>query len=533
MNLRHSLLDEPLIRTRLRSGDHPVAYSLPGLFVALAQDRVCDFPALRPHQRHPWHAFLVQLAAIALHRKGVSEPLTSENQWRELLLALTPSHPDGAAWHLIAPIDGPAFLQAPVPEQTLAGWKDDMPTPDSLDILITSKNHDLKQQRMRRSEIDDWVFALLSVQTTAPYGGSGNQRVARMNGGYSSRPGIGIDPSGTPGGRWRRDVGIALANRRQIGERFGYRSADGVALLWLPAWDGKSSYSMSELDPLFIEIGRHIRLLEMSEGIRALHTPTKQPRIAKAESDARKGNTGDIWTPVEISEAKALTVKQSGFPYRLMSELLFGNSYLKPAAQTPSTTDDREGLTVVARAVAGGNCTTAGYHERAIPVSPRVRRMLIRQETDLLARVASERVDAVARIHSLLRRALEVLLDNGKQRGAHENIPDGVREKAARYAKPFEHAQDLRFFDALNEEIESSDREQTRLVWYLSMAEHARAILSAAFDSGPRSGEQRYRARTAALNRFEAGLRSDKVLPALAEHYRRKQREQEIADDTA
>ena len=159
MSLRHSLLDEPLIRARLRSSDDPVAYSLPRLFVALAEDRVCDFPALRPHQRHPWHAFLVQLAAITLHHRGVSEPLAGEGQWRELLLALTPNHPDGAAWHLIAPIEGPAFLQAPVPEKTLAGWKDDMPTPDSLDILITSKNHDLKQQRMRRSSIDDWVYA--------------------------------------------------------------------------------------------------------------------------------------------------------------------------------------------------------------------------------------------------------------------------------------------------------------------------------------------------------------------------------------
>jgi len=354
-----------------------------------------------------------------------------------------------------------------------------------------------------------------------------------MNGGYSSRPGIGIDPSGTPGGRWRRDVGIALANRRQMYERFGYRSEDGAALLWLAPWDGRSSYSMSELDPFFIEISRRIRLIEVDEGIRAVHTPTKQPRIAKAELDARKGNTGDIWTPVELSEAKALTVKQSGFPYRLMSELLFGSSYQKPPAQAASPTDDRQGMTVVARAIAGGNCTTAGYHERRIPISPRVRGMLVRQETDLLARIASERVDAVARIHSLLRRALEVLLDNGKERGRQENIPDGVREQAGRYAKPFEHAEDLRFFDALNEEIDSGDREQTRLAWYLSMAERARAILTAAFDAGPRSGEQRYRARTAALNRFEAGLRSDKVLPTLADHYRRKQREQEIADDTA
>ena len=71
MTLQYSLLDEPLIRARLVGSGQPVQYSLPGLFVALARDEVRDFPALRPHQRHPWHAFLVQLAAMTLHHAGL------------------------------------------------------------------------------------------------------------------------------------------------------------------------------------------------------------------------------------------------------------------------------------------------------------------------------------------------------------------------------------------------------------------------------------------------------------------------------
>jgi CRISPR system Cascade subunit CasA len=55
---------------------------------------------------------------------------------------------------------------------------------------------------------------------------------------------------------------------------------------------------------------------------------------------------------------------------------------------------------------------------------------------------------------------------------------------------------------------------------YLDMAKRAEAILIDAFESGPRSGEQRYRARAAALSRLRGGLRSEKTLPTLAQHYK-------------
>ena len=65
--LRWNLLDEALIRWRCVAQGDLHHSSLPALLAALAADTVRDFPALRPHQRHPWHAFLSQLAAIALH----------------------------------------------------------------------------------------------------------------------------------------------------------------------------------------------------------------------------------------------------------------------------------------------------------------------------------------------------------------------------------------------------------------------------------------------------------------------------------
>ena len=66
--------------------------------------------------------------------------------------------------------------------------------------------------------------------------------------------------------------------------------------------------------------------------------------------------------------------------------------------------------------------------------------------------------------------------------------------------------------------------------WLLSMVERAESTLRAAFDSGPRSGEQRYRARAASLARFHGTLRGAKSpLPELRDHYREQKLQKEDA----
>lgn len=531
MTLHYSLLDEPLIGVRLAADGHRTRLSLPALFVALSEDRVRDFPALRPHQRHPWHAFLVQLAAMAVHRAGRDEPFDDEQRWREALLDLTPEHSDGAAWCLVAPIDRPAFLQAPVPEGSLdRRWSDDTPTPDSLDILVTSKNHDLKQERQTRAEPDDWIFALVSLQTAAPYPGKFNYGVVRMNGGSSSRPGLGVEPRGGPGRRWRRDLRIALDQRpRIIALEYGYRNEGGVGLLWLDPWDGssKSAYGFTVLDPFFIEISRRLRLVKKDGYLFARRTGSKAPRIAKPEADARGGNTGDLWTPIKHKSGKALSVGASGFGYKRMVDLVFGIEHNWPPAQDLTETDDKEGLTVLARSIAGGNSKTEGYHERRVPISRRVRKRLIAHDTDPLADLAKARVADIAQIRKVLWSALTTLFDNGSTSGSSS---EAAQKKASRFTTPFEQGEDARFFDGplgLNAEIDAEDPDEVHLAWYRSMAERAEAILLDAFEAGPRSAEQRYRARAAALSRLHGGLRSGKVLPALAQDYRNRQTRQE------
>lgn len=104
-----------------------------------------------------------------------------------LLLAL--SGGEAGPWALSGPDDKPAFMQPPAPKGL--NWTP-VATPDALDLLITSRNHDLKQQIARHAEPQDWVFALVSLQTSEGYGGAGNNGIARMNGGSSSRPLLGI-----------------------------------------------------------------------------------------------------------------------------------------------------------------------------------------------------------------------------------------------------------------------------------------------------------------------------------------------------
>lgn len=538
MTLQYSLLDEPLIRARLVGGGQPVKYSLPGLFVALACDEVRDFPALRPHQRHPWHAFLVQLTAMALHHAGQGQPFETEQAWKDALLALTPEYPDGAAWCLIAPHDKPAFMQAPVPGGKVNDWKlvkdkTTIATPDELDMLVTSKNHDLKAARMRQAQLDDWVMALISLQTQEGFLGAGNYGISRMNGGFASRPALGVVPKGHWGRRWQRDVAVLLNHRDEIVEHIGLRDENGIGLLWLTGWSGENSLAFSSLDPFYIEICRRIRLVMLDDGqsIGAIATGSKAARV---EAKARKGITGDPWMPIDPSIdnenlfGKALTINPEGFNYKLAAELLFGSKFRRTIAQVPEAADGTEGIVVLAQGVTRGQGKTEGYHERRIPVSPKARMLLMQKQSDLSATVAGERVDAIGKMRSVLWTAVATLFDQG---AVKDKFSDSAKNKASDFIKSFEQAEDARFFDELNAEIESDVPDDARLQWLLSMADRAEAVLKNAFIAGPQSGEQRYRARSAALSRFHGGLRSDKTLPTLAHYYRQLTANKEIAHE--
>jgi CRISPR system Cascade subunit CasA len=520
-SLRWNLLDEALIRWRCVARGDLHRSSLPELLAAMVADQVRDFPALRPHQRHPWHAFLAQLGAIALHRAGQDELWVDASDWRAALLTLTPDDADGAAWCLVAPPERPALLQPPVPGERVRDWKNVVHAADALDMLVTSKNHDLKSARARQAEPDDWLLALLSLQTQEGFLGAGNYGISRMNGGFASRPGVGVAPLGHWGARWISDVQTLQAQRDAIAEQQGYAADGGHALLWLVPWAGTESLGMASLDPLYIEVCRRVRLA--ADGVRLLARVTGS-KVARVASKERNGITGDPWTPVDAAEGKALTVSGAGFEYKLMADLLTGGRFTQGAAWRLDGWPRDTRLQLVAQAAVRGQGKTEGYHERRVPISPKLRSRLSGPQRVAVAAMAKQRIAAIAAVRKLLWSALLLLFANGDG----DNRNDTLSDKAGRFARPFEQGEDTRFFDdlALEVEAEDTDAPGVHVQWLLGLVARAEGVLTQAFEAGPRSAMQRYKARAAALGRFHGALRGAKpVLPELAQHYAQQRRD--------
>ena len=113
--------------------------------------------------------------------------------------------------------------------------------------------------------------------------------------------------------------------------------------------------------------------------------------------------------------------------------------------------------------------------------------------------------------------ALTVLFGNcaRDESGKDKDASDAVKDRASLFAQPFEAQCDAQFFPELIEEIEAEDREMVRHEWLLTLADRAESILQSAFTAGPRSGQLRYRAQSAALGRLRSMMHGNK-LPALA-----------------
>jgi CRISPR system Cascade subunit CasA len=507
MTLHFRLLDDRLIRYR-DVGNNTHEATLPELLAALTRDTVRDFPALRPHQRHPWHAFLVQLAAVTLHNARGNQPFKKAEEWRTALLALTPDDPDGAAFALVAPDDRPALLQAPCKSGESRSWKKHLTTPDELDMLVTSKNHDIKAARMMHARPEDWLFALVSLQTQEGFLGAGNYGISRMNGGFASRPAFGVVPAGLWGRRWKRDTALMLANREKIVDKEGLCDEHGFALLWLRAWDGAGSVSFAELDPFYIEICRRVRLVTHDGALSALSTSTKAARVAAKE---RAGVTGDAWTPVALPETKALSITARGFDYKLMSKLAFSSEYARTIAQSLLENEDHDGAVLLAQGVTRGQGKTEGYHERRIPLSREMRKSLIAKQTEGLAEIAKQRIGHIGDVRKVLWSALCALFGNGESVAT-----DDIKKKASDFARPFEANEDRRFFEDLIVEIEceaDGEKNKARDQWLCGLVDRAQAVLSRAFIAGPRASVRRYRAQSAAQSRFDIGLCYGKQAP--------------------
>jgi CRISPR system Cascade subunit CasA len=504
----HPLLDEPqfsiLAAGRIAGAD------LAEVLARLGAGEDVDFPALRPHQFHPWHAFLVQLGALVAARTDDRNLARPADAWRQALLDLAG---DGGAdaWTLIVPDTArPAFMQVPVPAGQWPRYKPAADTPDDLDMLVTAKNHDVKEHLMSAGRPEHWVYALVTLQTFQGYSGRGNYGVARMNSGFGNRPGLAAAPGLGWAERFARDVKVWLESRDELLGP-GYEYADrGQPLLWTLDWSGEAPrLPMSDCDPFFVEVCRRVRLVEEDGGFAAHAAPSDS---AFLDAKERLGDTGDVWTPVKVSAdgAAALTVSPSGLTYRKLQEVLFGGDWQRQPALRVRR-DDGPRPVVVAQVMVRGQGKTEGYHERRIPVPEKaggwLRSAGDRARLGDFAKARVERVGDVQR--RILKPALCALLQ-----GAPEDL--NLRDdRPLRWLDRLDREVDALFFDHLWRDfgLSSDDPETADRNWEQSLYDLARAQLDDAVRSAAVPEARDYRAVATAEMVFEGAAR--KILKKL------------------
>ena len=410
-----NILTEAVIRLQTSPGSQQT-FSMPEVYAALMVDEVEAFPALRPHQRHAWHAFLVQLGAMAMYRANVDRPPEDAEKWSRLIRALTPDYPGDEPWQLVVDdITRPAFMQPPASSKELEkDYKSVVETPDDLDIILMSKNHDLKSEVATRASLNDWIFALITLQTMEGFSGAGNYGISRMNGGLGSRAAFTLAPSARPGAHVRRDIQALLEHRPAMLAEFPM--TDGAAgLLWTMPWDGTAAESLTadRLEPYYIEVCRRIRLRRREDG--TLYGIRASSKSARIEGKELKGRTGDPWVPVNRKRDNLpLTLAAGGFTYKRVTEYLSSEWGAPPLLRPRESEQDSSHTTLVARAMVRGQGKTEGYHERIIPLRPRTVQLFgMAGGTQAFGDIARERVEQVSIIQRILSHAIQVFAARG------------------------------------------------------------------------------------------------------------------------
>jgi CRISPR system Cascade subunit CasA len=494
--MQHSVLDDPLFRVR-EPDDTVQTRTLPQILHTLTHDDILSFEALQSHQQQAWHSFLVQLAAMAVARETGAEPSDAAG-WRDALVGL--ANGDEAAWHLVTQdVLRPAFLQSPVPEGSLddAGYKSDVPTPDQLDVLITSKSHDVKARRITHPRPEHWIYALVTLQTMEGFLGRGNYGITRMNGGFGNRPMVTLATGLSWGQRFRRDLDVLTSERDALGDRY---TLDGHALTWTEPWDGAktSGLPLDACDPYFIEICRRIRFTCEDDSVVCWRANTKGQRVDAP--DSLNGDTGDPWTPIEKSGSKALTLGGAGFTYDRLQEIFLSGEYARPPALQFRDADDGR-VYLVARTLVRGQGKTEGLHHRIVPVPARATASLLQKsQREVLAQRAKDRVAATANVRrSVLYPAIGTLLGGGRTDAIDA---DDVRP----WLDAFDRAVDARFFEALWASVEMSDTEALAQ-WQSLLWDEAQTQFKDAEDQAPKSSTRYWRALSSARSVFHGAAR--------------------------
>ena len=454
----HNLLVEPLIRYRQSHAEMHEA-SLPEIFEALIADTVETFPALRPHQHHAWHAFLVQLAAAAITAEPSAKRPADEAEWAEALRRLTPDSPDDEAWHLSnTDLTRPAFMQPPAnAADRIEDYRDTIDTPDELDLLVTTRNHSIKRKIARNGRPEDWLFALISIQTMEGYAGRDNYGISRMTSGYGNRPSLSLSPSAKPGRQFTRDLDALLELRTARAQQLFPKRP---VLLWTLPWHGTPDerLALEDLDPHYIEVCRRVRLEAKDGTITARRATSKSRRIHDVQ-----GQTGDPWTPTSPTTKKdgapPSYLGPAGFSAKRLMDALTGTEWEKPPFITAA---DGADAVLIARGMVRGEGGTAGYQEKKIPLGAATLRALATGDGEaMLTETAAARLEDLRIFRRAVYNATVVLAANGG------DPTESERGIANAWAQRYAQAAEGTFFQELEEELQADadDRPDIRHRW--------------------------------------------------------------------
>ena len=178
-----NLLTEPVLRVVTNQGKRRM--NLPELMSALGRDEIHHYEGIQRHQEDAFHVFLSYLSGAILVRCNLTDPVQNEEFWRQGMRGLTQGIGDDAWCLVVNDLTRPAFMQPPLPledHEKLKPMENDRTIAqavDAMDVLVTSKNHDVKKAKAVLPELDSWFYTLISMQTMSGYFGRGRYGISR------------------------------------------------------------------------------------------------------------------------------------------------------------------------------------------------------------------------------------------------------------------------------------------------------------------------------------------------------------------
>ncbi len=500
-----NILQDPVFR--VTDHHHPHTLTLPEVLEALGRDAVDHFLGLQGHQQDAVHVFLSYLAATILARRHETIPRQPADFWLSGFRALA-RRPDDDAWTLVvANQDHPAFLQPPVLSPPALS-PEKYPTPDALDVLNSSQNHEIKKNRASHAYPDEWIYALITLQMMSPYLGQGTSAISRMY--ANQRLIVEVTDNLRYGPRWSHAVTRLLAYRPTLlREPYLYRD-DGVTLTWVPPWPVGESLSLRELDPFYIDISRRIRLVATDTGCQALKiNPTNDntPRIA---AKTQNGNLGDAWIPVNIDPGP-----KNNLPHRALStekvdaaflqRILFERHVILAPLQRPERAWQESLYFIISLLIRGKNAgQTDGFSRTVLRIPAPAQHTIFGPvaQRDLWGDYSARMINDAQNMQRILKTALMAYLEAGPEQLQRQR--QSIRKWRERAMTQWTAQWQTQYFSHLWTAIDKNS--SMRTAWQEDLAGFAVTVLNQAERTWPTPANRYYRSCVVAHNTFDRQL---------------------------